>query len=210
MEASSHHTDQEGASEIRVDDTVAAAGASLNLEDIFDVGDSETPPLLAVGEDDVDMTKPKKKTTSGKKMRLKRGIAMDTGAHHNVMPKRMAGKRVIRPSPGSKRGMCYVAAGNERIKNEGEVTFDFESLEGHVESFVFQIAEVNKALGSGAYMVDRAFRVVYDKDMDTGEDLSYMIHKPTKKVFRFRREKNVWILDAVVTAEPVFGFSGPE
>ena len=59
-------------------------------------------------------------------------------------------------------------------------------------------------------MVDRAFRVVYDKDMDTGEDLSYMIHKPTKKVFRFRREKNVWILDAVVTAESVFGFSGPE
>jgi hypothetical protein len=210
VEASSHHTDEEGTSEIRVGDTIAAAGASLNLEDIFDVGDSETPPLLAVGEDDVDMTKPKKKTTSGKKMRLKRGITMDTGAHHNVMPKRMAGKRVIRPSPGSKRGMCYVAAGNERIKNEGEVTFDFESLEGHVESFVFQIAEVNKALGSGAYMVDRAFRVVYDKDMDTGEDLSYMIHKPTKKVFRFRREKNVWILDAVVTAESVFGFSGPE
>ena len=29
------------------------------------------------------------------KMRLKRGIIMDTGAHHNVMPKRMAGKRNI-------------------------------------------------------------------------------------------------------------------
>jgi hypothetical protein len=126
------------------------------------------------------------------------------------MPKRMAGKRAIRPSPGSKRGMCYVAAGNERIKNEGEVTFDFESLEGHAESFVFQIAEVNKALGSGAYMVDHGFRVVYDKDMETGEDLSYMIHKLTKKVFRFRRERNVWILDAVVAAESVFGFSRPE
>ena len=35
--------------------------------------------------------------------------------------------------------MCYVAAGNERIKNEGEVTFEFESAEGHAESFVFQI-----------------------------------------------------------------------
>ena len=43
VEASSHHTDEEGASEIRVDDTVAAAGASLNLEDIFDVEDSERP-----------------------------------------------------------------------------------------------------------------------------------------------------------------------
>ena len=106
--------------------------------------------------------------------------------------------------------MCYVAAGNERIKNEGEITFDFESLEGHRESFVFQIAAVNKALGSGAYMVDHGFRVVYDKDMDTNEDLSYMIHKATKRAFRFRREKNVWILDAVVAADSVFGFSRPE
>ena len=67
------------------------------------------------------------------------------------MPKRMAGKRKIRPSPGSKRGTCYVLAGNERIKNEGEITFGLESLEGHKESFVFQIAAVNKALGSGAF-----------------------------------------------------------
>ena len=101
--------------------------------------------------------------------------------------------------------MCYVAAGNERIKNEGEITFDFESLEGHKESFVFQITCVNKALGSGAYMVDHGFRVVYDKDMQADEGLSNMIHKPTKRTFRFRREKNVWILDAVVAAESVFG-----
>ena len=77
---------------------------------------------------------------------------MDTGAHHNFTPKRMAGKRTCRPSPGSKRGMCYAAAGNERIENEGEITLDFESVEGHKEPFVSQIAAVNKALGSGAYM----------------------------------------------------------
>ena len=151
-----------------------------------------------------------RQTTDKKKLSLKRGITIDTGTHHNVMPKRMAGKRQIRPSPGSKKGMCYVAAGNERIKNEGEITFDFESLEGHRESFVFQIAAVNKALGSGAYMVDHGFRVVYDKDMDTDEDLSYMIHKKSRRAFRFRREKNVWILDAVVDADSVFGFSRPE
>ena len=69
---------------------------------------------------------------------------------------------------------------------------------------------VNKALVSGVYMVDFSFRLVYDKDMDTNEDLSYMIHKATKRAFRFRREKNVWILDAVVAADSVFGFSRPE
>ena len=83
--------------------------------------------------------------------------------------------------------MCYVAAGNERIKNEGEITFDFESVEGHKESFVFQIAAVNKALGSGAYMVDHAFRVVYDRDMETNEDPSYIIHKPIKRAFQFQK-----------------------
>ncbi len=56
-----------------------------------------------------------------------------------------------------------MAAGNERIRNEGVITSDFESLEGHQESFVF-------ALGSGAYMVDHGFRIVYEKDRDTDED----------------------------------------
>jgi hypothetical protein len=209
VEAPSHHADEPGAGEIREH--------SSFFEDIFDDG-IDAPfindvPILAV-DTDVDMksAKPAKprSATGQKKLRLKRGITMDTGAHHNVMPKRMAGKRQIRPSPGSKRGMCYVAAGNERIKNEGEITFEFESLEGHRESFVFQIAAVNKALGSGAYMVDHGFRVVYDKDMDTDEDLSYMIHKKTRRAFRFRREKNVWILDAVVDASSVLGFSRPE
>ena len=122
----------------------------------------------------------------------------------------MAGKRKIRPSPGSKRGMCYVAAGNERIKNEGEFAFDFESLEGNKGSFVFHIAAVNKALGSGACMVDHGVRVNYDKDMHANEDLSYMIYKATKRAFRSRTERNVWILDAVVAADSVFGFSRPE
>ena len=57
------------------------------------------------------------------KMRFKRGITMDSGAHHNVMPRRMTGKRAFTQSPGSKRGMHYVAAGNERIPNKGEINF---------------------------------------------------------------------------------------
>ena len=146
-----------------------------------------------------------------RQVKLRRGITMDTGAHDNVMPKRMAGQRKIRPSPGSKRGMCYVAAGNEKIRNEGEIDFKFESVEGHPASMVFQIANVNKALGSVAYVVDRAYRVVYDKNMVTGEDLSYMTHKPTNTTYRFRREKNIWKLDAIVDSKDVYpGFSGPE
>ena len=70
---------------------------------------------------------------------------------------------------------------------------------------IFQIAEVNKHLGSVAYFVDRDFRVVYDKNMVTGEDRSYMIHKQTKTTYRFRRERNIWILDAIVDIAEIFG-----
>ena len=146
-----------------------------------------------------------------KQVKLRRGITMDTGAHDNVMPERMTGQRKIRPSLGSKKGMCYVAAGNEKIANLGEIDFNFTSTEGHPASMVFQVANVNKALGSVAYVVDRAYRVVYDKNMVTGEDLSYMTHKPTNTTYRFRRERNVWILDAIVDCKDVYAsFSRPE
>ena len=94
---------------------------------------------------------------------------------------------------------------------EGEVDFEFESVEGHVSSMIFQIAEVNKPLGSVAYFVDRDFIAVYDKNMVTGEDMSYMIHKPTRTSYRFRRDRNIWILDAIVDLSEVYGdFSRPE
>ena len=124
---------------------------------------------------------------------------MDSGAANNVMPRRMVrNKTKIRPSAASVRGVHYVAANNGRIPNEGEVEFDFETEDGQPEMLVMQIAEVNKALGSVSYMVDHEFKVVFDKDEATGTDLSMMIHKPTGRTTRFRREKNVWILDAYV------------
>ena len=126
------------------------------------------------------------------KVKMRKGITVDTGAHHNVIPRKMFGHRVVRPSPGSRAGMKYVAAGGAKIVNEGEVDMPFESLECHKQSMVFQVAEVNKPLGSVAYFVDDAYRVVYDKNMRTGEDLSYMIHRPTRTVYRLRRDRNIY------------------
>ena len=144
-------------------------------------------------------------------VKMRRGITMDTGAHHNVMPRRMVGKKKIRPSPGSRIGMKYVGAGGERIPNEGEVDFPFRTAEGHKQNVVFQIAEVNKPLGAVSYFVDDAYRVVYDKNMATGEDMSYMLHKPTRTMYRFRRDRNIWILDAIVDkADITDGFTRQE
>ena len=94
VEASSHHIDEEGKSEIRVNDTTAAAGAPLNLDDIFDNVDYSEHPLLAMEADDVGMITSTRNTASGKTLRLKRGITMVAGAHHNVMLKRMTGTNV--------------------------------------------------------------------------------------------------------------------
>ena len=136
---------------------------------------------------------------AGRRLRLRRGITIDSGAANNVMPKRMVrGKTKIRPSPSSRRGVHYVAANNGRIPNEGEVDFAFQTIEGNSEEIVVQIAEVNKALGAVSYLVDKGYRVVFDKDLVTGKDISYMMKKETKVTSRFRRERNIWILDVFV------------
>ena len=47
------------------------------------------------------------------KLKLKRGITMDSGAGNNVMPRRMViRKSDIRESEGSRNGVHYVAANN--------------------------------------------------------------------------------------------------
>ena len=52
---------------------------------------------------------------------------------------------------------------------------------------------------------------MYDKNGRTEKDMSYMIHKPTKTSYRFRREKNIWMIEAIVDIAEIYGdFSGPE
>ena len=46
----------------------------------------------------------KQKSLKGK-MKLRKGIMMDTGASHNVMPKKVIGNRKIRSLAGSRKGM---------------------------------------------------------------------------------------------------------
>ena len=90
------------------------------------------------------------------KMRLKRGITMDSGAGNNVMPRRMVMRKSdIRESEGYRNGVHYVAANNGRIPNEGEYDLKFNTAEGTEQYLTFQIAEVNKALCAISNLVDR-------------------------------------------------------
>ena len=144
----------------------------------------------------------KSSSPSSTKLRLKRRITMDSGAGNSVMPRRMVIKKdEIRESEGSKNGIHYVAANNGRIPNEGEYDLKFNTVEGHEQWLTFQIAEVNKALCSISSLVDEGYKIVFDKNTKTDQDTSYMIHKETGVITRFRRARNVWVLDAFVDVE---------
>ena len=156
-------------------------------------------PVSPEGGSGVGSRKPLGRTQA----RLKKGITVDSGAHHNVMPKRLVRKDRIRESEGSRRGMHYVAANKGKIPNEGETDFKFQTPEGDQENWTFQIAEVNKALGAVSDRVDHDYRVVFDRDSRTGKDASYMLDKKNKKAKRMTRTGNVWVMDAVVDLKDI-------
>ena len=91
-----------------------------------------------------------------------------------------------------------MTANNGRIPNEGEYDLELVTGEGHRKKLTFQTAEVNNALGAVSYLVDKGWRVTFDQDETTGRDISMMKHKKTGVTSRFRRERNIWILDAIV------------
>ena len=83
------------------------------------------------------------------------------------------------------------------------VTSSSRPLRGHDEVWIFQIAEVNKALAAVSNRVDNGNRVVFDRDDTSGQDTSYILNKKSGRVIKLRREKNVWVLDAIVAAENI-------
>ena len=72
-------------------------------------------------------------------------------------------------------------------------------------------AEVNKALAAVSAQLDSNHRVVFDKDMRTGADISFIIGKRTNPSTKMRRERNVWVIDAWIDEEePGMDFARPE
>ena len=164
----------------------------ISLKDMVNYSDVDISPLSEVNS----------KMPKERKMRLKRGITIDSGAGNSVMPRRMVlDKSSIRESAGSRAGVNYVPAGGGRIPNEGEFDLAFKTSEGNAEAWTFQVAEINKALCAVSQLVDLGYRVIFDKNLETGQDMSYMMNKATNATSRLKRERNVWILDAYVSLD---------
>lgn len=163
--------------------------------------------FFAVSREVRDQTPPSTTGTGkagGRRLRMARGMTVDSGAADNVIPRRMAKGRFnrIRPSKGSKAGVHYVSASSTRIPNEGECDFRFQTKDGQKENYTFQIAEVNQALCAVSYLVDQSNQVIFDRDKATGLDISRIITKTTGRIINMTRERNVWTIDAFIEEDP--------
>ena len=65
-------------------------------------------------------------------------------------------------------------------------------------------------LASVSYLVDHNHRVIFDKDMDSGKDISFIVNKKSGDSIKMRRDRNVWVIDAYITDDSEPGFMRQE
>ena len=102
----------------------------------------------------------------------------------------------VAPSPGSIRGVQYVAATGARIKNLGQQLIPFWTADGVGVSWMFQVAAVNKPLASVAKLVGEVWRVTFDLEV------SCLTHRKTGRVIKLRRDRGVYVVDAYMVSDP--------
>ncbi len=75
-------------------------------------------------------------------------MVIDSGAAVTVMPKTWCTDHETRDSVASKAGDYYTTADGGIVENEGEKVLTLGMQDGSMRHMVFQVAAVNKALGS--------------------------------------------------------------
>ena len=51
---------------------------------------------------------------------------------------------------------------------------------------------------------------IFDKDMESGRDVSFIMNKETGDSIKMRRDRNVWVIGAYITEDSEPGFARPE
>ena len=129
---------------------------------------------------------------------LPKPLVIDSGAGETVMPKTWLQNYPVEESTGSCQGEFYHTADGSRVYNEGQKRVTVSTQDGRNErAMTFQIADVDKALGSVRQIVKKNNRVVFDQNA-AGEDVSYIQNKQTYETMPLRVENGVYVLDLVV------------
>ena len=140
---------------------------------------------------------------------MKQPLIIDSGAAETVLPSTWFTEYPLKESEGQKQGRWYTTADGSPIYNEGERTLHVSNLEGtHERKMTFQVADVNKALGSAAKIVNNGSRIVMDLD-DQGNDYSYIESRKTGERLWMRQRNGVYVLDLLVGPPPKEGFTRP-
>ena len=163
--------------------------------------------LLVVGEEEKKVEKKKPfmerlKERLASMVRVRKGLTIDSGAADHVMPAGWLWFLRVRPSPGSRSGLHYVAANNARLPNLGQSRLRFMSAEGTIASILFQIAAINKPLVSVSKLVDEGYEVIF-----TNAE-SYILHRETGKKILMKRERGVFIIEAFANPSDDFSRRG--
>ena len=119
-----------------------------------------------------------------------------------VIPTSWFTDHAIRTTEASKNGVYYTTANGVKVYNKGEKTLTMCHFEGSQKrDMTFQVADVNKALGSANKIVRNGNRIVMDLD-DEGHDYSYIESKSTGERLWLRESEGVYVLDMLVAPAP--------
>ena len=119
-------------------------------------------------------------------------VALDSGAGEHVASSKDAPQYAVVASQGSRAGQHFIAANNQRIPNEGQMTLALRAescgkKKGREIQSTFQVAKVSRPLWSVGRICDEGFDVRFTKT-------EALVLKPDGSVVcRFERRGGVYI-----------------
>lgn len=124
-------------------------------------------------------------------------LVIDSGASETVLPQDWFTEHPLDTNT-KKFGKPYTSASNHTVYNMGERMLTPCTLDHASErTMKFQVADVNKALGSASQIVKNENRVVFDLD-EQGNDYSYAENKTSGDRLWLRERHGVYVLDMLV------------
>ena len=130
-------------------------------------------------------------------------ITVDSGAAESVAPPDAGDTFPLVETQAAKDGLYYISATGDRVYNEGERRITVTMPEGHKQSMMYQVAEVNKVLASVSRICESGRdRVVFQKND------SYIEHLKTGKRTRLEERNGVYVLEAWIDKNAGFGRQG--
>ena len=119
-------------------------------------------------------------------------VALDSGAGEHVADRKDAPNYVVEESAGSRAGQNFIAANNQRIPNQGQMTLALQcegtnGKKGREIKTTFQVAKVSRPLWSVGRICDEGFGVKFMKDE------ALVLKKDGSIVCRFKRQGGLYV-----------------